>query len=537
MDSQRFSVKTLQSLQTADITAYCNSKRVKVDDLKKTDYAKVSFKKTKEYISNNCFIMYDGTYRVWSGEHYDYYESKSFGNSYGNYFHPYVKDWFFKVHPDRFKEVTEVNRPRKYDDKLNLFPGFKHEYKDRSSDSDAIKEKADIFLEYMLEVLCSGKRNHYDFLCKWIGAMVKGEKNDACLYLRGIQGIGKSVLSNFLRKHVIGEPISITSNSDPLRSPFNRILCGKTLVIFEELPTFSDSEWTGISSKLKEAVTGATMIYSDKNVKSYEAKNINNYILNSNNNAIKDDEGRRYFILDLSTKRKGDTKYWSKVHSTFDDDVGAHLFSFFYECHSDGWTAQANMPMTQSKLDSIADRLPIAYKFIKEAFLEEKADLNIGLKPLYESYIEFCGLHNAKALQKTKFNTQLSEVGIECKKSHGQMKYNISLKDLKKIADKYHWVHALEDDSSEHGHDGGQSDSGGDDFDYKAGYFELLKQVEELKRKCEEKENVIVEPEGDKGTAEESGGGIKKVVFPAKTKRDKAVKSKRGNLSLNIGMF
>ena len=38
----------------------------------------------------------------------------------------------------------------------------------------------------------------------WISNMLKGNKKDACIYLKGGQGIGKSTMSNSLKHHAIG---------------------------------------------------------------------------------------------------------------------------------------------------------------------------------------------------------------------------------------------------------------------------------------------------------------------------------------------
>ena len=52
-------------------------------------------------------------------------------------------------------------------------------------------------------------------------------------------------------------------------------------------------------------------------------------MLCSNNDAIKDDEGRRYFILDISTHRLDDTAYFNKLYSDcFNNPVGEAMFSF-----------------------------------------------------------------------------------------------------------------------------------------------------------------------------------------------------------------
>ena len=68
---------------------------------------------------------------------------------------------------------------------------------------------------------------------------------------RGEQGIGKSTLFQFIREHILGK-LFLECDSEPIRSRFNDILGGKLLVAFEELPTFSTSDWMAVSSKLKK---------------------------------------------------------------------------------------------------------------------------------------------------------------------------------------------------------------------------------------------------------------------------------------------
>ena len=57
---------------------------------------------------------------------------------------------------------------------------------------------------------------------------------------------------------------------------------------------------------LKRTITSNRIALQNKGTKSYEAENINNYILLTNNDAIKDDEERRYFILDISPHKIDD---------------------------------------------------------------------------------------------------------------------------------------------------------------------------------------------------------------------------------------
>ena len=134
--------------------------------------------------------------------------------------------------------------------------------------------------------------------------MVKGFKNRAILYLRGSQGVRKSTLFEFVEKFVVGQDLALKSGSDPIVSRFNGILAGKSFVFFEELETFNIAQWMAVSSRLKRFSTSDTIIIEDKNTKAFSTNNMNNYAVLSNNDSIKDDDGRRYFILDIATHRE-----------------------------------------------------------------------------------------------------------------------------------------------------------------------------------------------------------------------------------------
>jgi hypothetical protein len=95
--------------------------------------------------------------------------------------------------------------------------------------------------------------------------------------------------------------VSMKSSAAPLLSRCNKILLGMLFVFFEEFPSTSEREWASISSKLKDPVTGFDAMYEDKNEKSMRAANISNYIINTNDNAIKHSEDRRFFVVDVST--------------------------------------------------------------------------------------------------------------------------------------------------------------------------------------------------------------------------------------------
>ena len=300
-------------------------------------------------------------------------------------------------------------------------------------------------LDFLKEIWASQNEKQFQFIIKWMANMSKGGKNQSVLYLRAEQGIGKSTFTDFLRKHVIGPKLCIQSGSQPLISQFNAILFCKLLVIFEELENFSTNQWQGVSTRLKRDTTSDTCTYEDKFQKAFTAKNISNYIINSNCDAIKDDDGRRYFILDLSNKRKGDHAYFNNIYSKcMNDEVGEAFFSYLQTIDLTGYHDQ-DFPATKAKEDAIVKRLDSVAKYIKEKYILKYRDFKTNLKDAFDEFTNFCIDSGTKDCCKIEFNKRLESIKITSYKSGNiHNKFNYTHTKLIEIATFNKWMHTTD---------------------------------------------------------------------------------------------
>ena len=352
-----------------------------------------------------------------------------------------VYDFYFKKY-DKIKTLTcELNKPMLFDNYFNSCPEFLHKVKPYESFSPAVKSKVERMLDYLKIVWASRNQEQYDFILKWFSNMARGGKNQSVLYLRSEEGVGKSTFTDFLMKYVIGNKLSLMSGSGPLLSNFNIILYCKLLVVYEELENFSISQWQVVSSRIKRDITSTTCTYEKKNETSFVGKNINNVIINSNVDAIKNDEGRRYFILDLSNEKKGDIKFWDKIYECMNEEVGDAFFSYLHTIDLTNYHDQS-FPATQAKQDAIVKRLESVARFIKEKYILRHRDLDTKLLDLHEEYKKFCMNAGIKAEHKIEFNTRLTRYKLEGKKSgNDHNKFNYKLEYLKEIAKFNKWMH------------------------------------------------------------------------------------------------
>ena len=361
-----------------------------------------------------------------------------------------ANEFYFNKYTEIKTLVCELNKPMIYGNKFNVCPSIKAKYRPYNEFSDDIKTSVELFLLYIKEVLASDNIQSYEYILNWLANMLKGNKNDACKYLKGGQGIGKSTISDFLKENVIGTDLFLETGSSPLKNKFNSILQGKLLVQFSELENFNKNEWASVSSVLKRFITSTTYTLEGKNENSIQINNVNNYILDSNNDAIKDDEGRRYFIADVSHKYQNNRIYFGKIrNSCFNDEVGNAFYSLMLDRNIDGFIPQ-NYPETKNKLNALSKRLDSSYMFLKDEYVLKKKSIYEKPKELFDEYLTYCNSNTVpKIHKKMDFISKLSEINLNYYKTSGTHYFKISLEELKQIADKNKWIHELDEEQTE----------------------------------------------------------------------------------------
>jgi len=409
----------------------------------------LSLTEGKEYIKQYFVPLTNGNHAVLgSNGKYNILNDETVRKVYLNRMSKELSNFYTKEYYS-IKSITyKLGEDTFIGNKLNLCPKLNHTYQPYELFDESTKSSMNVMLDFIKTIICGGKQDSFDFTLKWLSNMIRGNKNNSCLYLKDeSQGIGKSTLPEFIKKYVIGEALCLETGSKPLVSNFNSILEGKLMVQFEELENFSASQWMGISSTLKRIITSDTYLIEGKNVNSYETENINNYILLSNNDAIKDDEGRRYFILDLSSKRKGDFEYFGNLRDKcFNDLVGHAFYCYMLECDLTNYNAN-KYPMTSSKLDSIAKRLPSVPLFLKtEYVLKRKGIEKVSVDELHIEYQAFHKreLLTGKPCHKIDFNKKMKGLNIEYIHTSKLNFYNVPVNVLLDISNKEKWIHELD---------------------------------------------------------------------------------------------
>jgi hypothetical protein len=346
-------------------------------------------------------------------------------------------DWFYSLKNPGYQLTIDPNKPKVYKEKdvryLNLIYDQLHLHKEKKSlesyPKKVIQGVQNVW-KHIKEAWCSGKRDQFEYIQKWIAHVVSGRKMRTCLYLTSVQGIGKSIIIKFLSEKVLGnELVFSTSDVSSLAGRFNASLVGRLLFVLEEAPCGSANEWKVLTDKLKNFITENMISVERKGKDPIKVKNTVSFIINTNNYAIRlTYDNRRYFQPDTSSKYKGNKEYFTKLNSILEDsNVGE---AFYMNCieiaeANKDFNEEHDLPCTEKIAENIADNLSSSFRFIKEAFIMKKKGINMIFSQFYTKYCEFCDLNKINhKLPKFAFRDQLINIKIGYKKRCSRHHHN-----------------------------------------------------------------------------------------------------------------
>lgn len=371
-----------------------------------------------------------------------------------------ARKWFFNDHEEEFRFGHSITDGRTYEDEygqsyINLFQGYlfdKNELLKFEEYDDEVKEGVTLILNHIKNVLCSGNEDAYNYLLNWVSCVCCGRRMTTAVYFNSIQGTGKSMFTEFLKRQVLGLDICYCTSDPSLVMPdkFNGQLSGRVLLSLEELPAMNINQWHGLTNSIKNLVTGDTFEIKTKNKTNREVDNILSFIITSNNKALKiTDDERRFFMPDVSSDRVGDYKYFSSLKTAMTKEgVGEAFYAFCVERFNNLKNFQEQrIPKTTTKNEAIIDNLSPVFEFLKNKYLKTRhGDIDI---PTPEFYTRFCNFVNStKTFTRIQFFKQLKRLKcVTIKKMAVDNKQHvlISYRDLYDEFNKKGWIHELDD--------------------------------------------------------------------------------------------
>ena len=192
---------------------------------------------------------------------------------------------------------------------LNTWTGFS---------SKAIKGDWALFQNHLLDAVCSGRQQHFEWLVKWMAFTVQfpWKPIQSAVVLTGGQGTGKGTFTEEFGR-LFGRYFRIIANSRHITGDFNQEL-HECLVA-----NLNESVYTGSKHEtevLKGLITDPKILINPKGVGKFSADNRLHVIITTNNDfAIKAEaDDRRFFVLRMNEKYKGNHGYFNAIRWQMD---------------------------------------------------------------------------------------------------------------------------------------------------------------------------------------------------------------------------
>ena len=458
---------------------------------------KTLFSKTKEYFKT-CFAQEQYDKCEWICLHsLNTIKLNVFKTEYINLFPKLIQLWINKNNYKKTYDIFVGDERRIIGDTINKFQGFKFKVVDMKHFTQDVRQKAKWLLDHFYkDFLASNNIKQHEWLQDWTGNLVKGIHTQVMIILQNVaEGIGKSTFKLFLTK-LLGNKICYDGQEDELVGrAFNANLYGQLLVSYEEITGGTKDNWKQIDKELKKTITEPTMNFHKKGKMGFKGKNISNCISCSNNlHVIKNDQGRRYNILDISTKFWGNDKFFDKIRSIFNNDVVmCYLFNYFRN-RKKAYNLQ-KFPETKSKIRSKFLSLSPLKKFIRQEFLFQKIGIKEPRFKLYKRFKQFCNRNEYNYGKKDNFYRLFGDrLGFDAgsyERNYDNKKYFVvSYKDLLRSAKMLNYD--MEDDSSEY-IDNSKDNviENDDDEDNDVLTFQFAEENQKLKTELNEKDIII----------------------------------------------
>ena len=348
---------------------------------------------------------------------------------------------------------------------FNLFDGFEAEQhlpliKDYTLEQ--IEKKSEVFIKH-IKILTN---NDPDYFIKFLAHIVQKPYlkegvtplfRDKGQFLNTGGGTGKNLFFDNFGQKILGEKYYLTiGTNNELYSSFNEHLENKLLVCIEEAQGKSNFE---NFDRLKSIITQCKTTVNRKFVSKYTINDYSRYIFCSNNeNPIPiDNNDRRFFAYDVSTKKRGDEQYFKKLSDAFDDNIAiACFFKYLMNIptYEDPIQFQLNRPLNKTYIELKRINAPSPIKWLISNIKTKKADSTY--KPIADFYDDFNNWIEITRNKKTdmslnafsRFLTSDSEIFTEEeieKKKSSVMKIKLNyIKIKQKLIDKLYYDETVE---------------------------------------------------------------------------------------------
>jgi hypothetical protein len=331
---------------------------------------------------------------------------------------------------------------------INLWKGFSFHPESNG--------KAEAFLLFVRDIICSGDLKVYAFLYALLAKIVQQPHSKLgegiAVALRGKQGVGKNVFIDTFGA-LFGQAYTTVTDTAQLTRNFNSQLFNKIIVFGDEAVWGGEKRSRAV---LKSMITSPTIVIERKYAEPFEAPNYIRLFTATNDDwaAPKEFGDRRWLVLDVSDAHRRDESYFAAIRESMENGGYCDLMHRLLTADISGVNFQRDMPSTEAGLiNSISSLEPTEYFFYELLRDDHRRlydsqelqvfDRDVPCDEIYRLYSAYVVEHQVKYPQRReelgKVLTKLfgSSVRRYQKRADGKMKYYYSFPELHKARDSF----------------------------------------------------------------------------------------------------
>ena len=221
-------------------------------------------------------------------------------------------------------------------DKLNLWQGFA---------VNPLQGSWERLRIHICDVICSGNREHYDYVIKWMARLVQfpALQGEVAIVLRGSEGCGKGTLARAL-KRILGQHALAISHSKHLTGNFNAHLRDCVFLFADEAFYAGDKAHDG---ELKAIITELTLTIEAKYQNAIEVPNYLHLMMASNEAwVVPTSEARRFAVFEVNGSRTGDFAWFKAIEQEMENGGYEAMLNFLQHVNLDDFDVR-RIPATE----------------------------------------------------------------------------------------------------------------------------------------------------------------------------------------------
>jgi hypothetical protein len=308
------------------------------------------FKKLYEIdeLGNEVFAGYkvfNRTDLIGAYEHLSYMEGKKKKK--------FITEWIEDNNIQR-KDRTDIIPPPMYcpPDVLNLWRPS--DYDGRIIEPENERYNADAVNTWTnhIGIMCNHDNNATDYVLNWFAHLLQlpAVKPETCVVITGIQGTGKTIALDPIKKIMGGGYFETTNPERDVWGTFNPLMASSLLVVLSEV---DKRNAFGHDGKIKGLKTDKEITIRNLHQAPYTIRSSHRFIIPTNHPdpVFLEDGQRRDMIIKMSDEKKGDTVYFTNFANLWDiEDNLISLYSYLMKRDISDFDPR-RPPKTQYQID------------------------------------------------------------------------------------------------------------------------------------------------------------------------------------------